>query len=300
MKKKCVQKGFRWSGPLGVVRTWGLVCGRKVSLGFLLIVIGLSLCAQEPAFHLEGMASRSLPVTGRKMTNVIFPIDIAAGVRVSHDVLVQKVKGVENVIELKALKRDFAPTNLAVYGKDGRLYSFVLHYVEDTTVLDYKVVRDGEVAGTSVKLTGWPVNLERLRTDAQLLSDRRGFLRRHAKSEGLELKLKGIYLRDSLLWLSLDLRDQTAMGCGPGALRMYTEDHRKVKRTATQDLDIVPVYTGGIGAVPGFGHQAMAVGLHPLIVGQGKRLVIAFSDENGDRHVVLKVKGKLLVRSRKA
>jgi len=66
---------------------------------------------------------------------------------------VQKVRGVENVIELKALKRDFPPTNLAVYGKDGRLYSFVLHYVEDTSALDYRVVPD-VAAEPSVRLTG--------------------------------------------------------------------------------------------------------------------------------------------------
>src|ERR1700722_10354858 len=182
-----------WVGKRRLSGVFGVV------LGLMGICFGSHTNAQEPGFHLEGMESRSLPVTGRKMTNVIFPVEIAAGVRVSRDVLVEKVKGVENVIELKALKRDFAPTNLAVYGKDGRLYSFVLHYVEDTTVLDYQVVRDREVAGTAVKLTGWPVNLELLRTDARLLSDRRGFLRRHAKSDGLELKLKGIYLRDSLL-----------------------------------------------------------------------------------------------------
>src|ERR1700761_4889253 len=130
-------------------------------------VTGTEANAQEPGFHLEGVASRTLPVTGRKMTNVIFPIDIAAGVRVSRDVLVQKVKGVENVVELKALKREFAPTNLAVYGNDGRLYSFVLHYVEDTTVLDYRVVGDDLGGIPTVRLTGWPVSPEQLRADGR-------------------------------------------------------------------------------------------------------------------------------------
>src|ERR1700753_4002658 len=109
--------------------------------------------AQEPGFHLEGTESRMVPVTGHKMTNLVFPVDIAAGVRVSRDVLVQKVKGVENVIELKALKRDFTTTNLSVYGKDGRLYSFVLRYVEDTSVLDYRIIRDGGVTVSCMHLT---------------------------------------------------------------------------------------------------------------------------------------------------
>jgi hypothetical protein len=257
------------------------------------------LKAQEPGFHLEGMVSRSLPVTARKMTNVIFPIDIAAGVRVSRDVLVQKPRGVENVIELKALKRDFTPTNLAVYGKDGRLYSFVLHYVQDTTVLDYRVVPDDDVAASKISLTGWPVDPERLRADAHILAKRRGFLHRRAVGDGLRLRLKGTYLRDSLLWLSMELQDRTAMGCGTGGWRIYIEDRKKVKRTATQQVDISPVYADAIGEVPGFGRQSTAIALHPFVVGPGKQLVVAFSDEQGARQLVLKIKGKVLMKTKK-
>ena len=166
-------------------------------------------------------------------------------------------------------------------------------------MLDYQVVRDGDAGSPAVKLTGWPVNVERLQTDARVLAARRGFLRRHATGDGLRLKLKGVYLRDSLLWLTLDVQERTAMGCGPGTLRLYTEDRRKVKRTATQELDILPVYAQQIGAVAGFSHQATAIGMRPLVVGRGKRLVIAFTDTQVDRQIVLKVKGKVLMKARR-
>lgn len=267
-------------------------------LGWVLFVVVGSLRAQEPGFHLEGMVSRSLPLTGRKMTNVIFPVNIAAGVRVSRDVLVQKVRGVENVIELKALKKDFAPTNLSVYGDDGALYSFVLHYVEDTTVLDYHVVSDLSGVLPAVRLSGWPVAPERLRTDARLLASRHGFLHCRAANDGLRLTLRGVYLCDSLLWLSLDLRDRTSMGLGIGGLRISTEDKRRVKRTATQELEIPPVYTDRIGALPGSGRRALAVALHPFVIGRGKRLVLEVFDRGADRQVVLRVRGKRLMRAR--
>ncbi|HXD79036.1 MAG TPA: DUF4138 domain-containing protein [Puia sp.] len=268
-------------------------------MGVLLVGMVGILKAQEPGFHLEGMESRVLPVTGRKMTNVIFPVDIAAGVRVSRDVLVQKVRGVENVIELKALRRDFAPTNLAVYGKDGRLYSFVLHYVEDTTVLDYRVVLDRGAIASKVRLTGWPVDPGTLRVDVGMLEGRRGFLHRRARGDGLRLRLKGVYLRDSLLWLSLELQDRTEMGCVPGGLRIYTEDRKRVKRMATQEVELSPVYSDGLGVLSGIGREVTTAALHPFVVGRGKRLVIAFSDEEGGRQVVLKLKRKMLMRARK-
>jgi len=287
----------KWIACTGPVRSRPWLLKTMVSLW--MVVLGTSLHAQEPGFHLEGVASRSLPVTGRKMTNVLFPIGIAAGVRVSREVLVQKVRGVENVIELKALKRDFAPTNLAVYGNDGRLYSFVLHYVEDTTVLDYRVVDDLPGGASVVRLSGWPAPPEQLRDDGREIAGRHGFLHRRAEADGLRLDLRGIYLRDSLLWLSLNLRDRTAIGSGALSLRIYTEDKKRVKRTATQELDITPVYADGIGPLHGFGRRTIAVGLHPFVLGHGKRLVILVLDRDGNRQVALRVKGKVLIRARR-
>ncbi|HEY4064118.1 MAG TPA: DUF4138 domain-containing protein [Puia sp.] len=280
---------------------WGLFLSRQgkriLWCGWLLAGVGIAGHAQEPGFHLEGTMSRCLPVTGRKMTNVIFPVDIAAGVRVSRDVLVQKVRGVENVIELKALKRGFAPTSLAVYGKDGRLYSFVLHYVEDTTVLDFRVVADGATLSL-VRLSDWPVNPEQLRMDGQMLAERRGFLHRRAVSDGLCLRLKGTYLRDSLLWLSLEVREHTAIGFQPGMVRVWSEDRKKVRRMASQEVEVSPVYTGGSGPVFGFGRRAWTIALRPMVIGKGQQLVVEVLDEVG-RQVRLTVKRRMLLRARK-
>jgi hypothetical protein len=104
---------------------------------------------------------------------------------------------------------------------------------------------------------------------------------------------------DSLLWLAIDLRDRTAMGFTPGSLRIYIEDKKKVKRTATQDVDADPVWLEPLGRIGGFDRQAAAVAFRPFVVGRGKRLVIAVGDETGNRQVVLKVKGKVLLRARR-
>jgi len=289
----------RWLGSPEALWQWLCQTGRLVLANILLVVVGLSLRAQEPGFHLEGMSSCALPVTGRKMTNVIFPSDIAAGVRVSRDILVQKVRGVENVIELKALRRDFGPTNLAVYGKDGKLYSFTLHYVEDTAVLDYRVVLDGDRILPAIRLTGWPVAPNQLQQDGRVLAVRRGFLHHVAVADGLKVMLKGVYQRDSLLWLTIELRDRTLFGCSSCSVRIYTESRKKVKRTATQQVDITPAYVDDCGRLPGLGRRVTAMALQPLMVSGGKRLVIEFSDEVGERRVLLKVKGKVLLRARK-
>ena len=132
-----------------------------------------------------------------------------------------------------------------------------------------------------------------------MLARRWGFLHRTAASDGLRVTLKGIYLLDSLCWLTVELRDRTVLGCPACSMRIYTEDRKKIKRTATQEVEITPVYTEGMGKVSGKGCQVMAVAIRPMMVGSGKWLVIGVSDEDGNRRVVLKVKGKVLRRARR-
>jgi hypothetical protein len=268
-----------------------------------LLGIGLSLRAQMPGpgYRLLGTVSLQVPVSGMKMTNLVFPVPVAAGVKVSKDVLVQRPKGIENVIELKAVRLGFAPTNLSVFGKDGRLYSFDLHYVQDTAVLNYRVVLDeGALAGKGhpVMLSGLPVDMTTLDKDAPLLGALPGFLHSSVRASGMRLQLRGIYLRDSLLWLCLRLSNRTAIGFMPAYVRVFVEDRKRLKRTASQEVTVMPVYSSPLSAVSGRGSQRLTVGLTPFALARGKNLVIELADASGDRVLALKMKGKMVLRAR--
>lgn len=260
--------------------------------------------AQEGGFHLEGMGSQSVPVSALKMTNLVFPVPIVAGVKVSRDVLMQQPKGIDNVIELKAIRRNFPPTNVSVYGKDGELYSFDLHYVEDAGVLNFRVVA-GSGAGVGdtvfqapIRLSGLPVDGMRLERDASLLAGGRGFLSFSARAGGMRLRLQGIYLRDGLLWLCFRLRNGSRVGFTVGYMRVFVEDGKQLKRTAGQEVDMARVYDGLMGAVPGSGMRAFACGFAPFTLARGKRLVVEMADASGGRQLELRVKGKVLLRAR--
>jgi hypothetical protein len=260
-------------------------------------LIGLAMDAGAQGYRLVGMVSLRVPVTAAKMTNLVFPMPVAAGVKVSRDVLVQRPKGVVNVIELKAVRANFKETNLSVYGKDGRLYSFVLHYVEDTTVLNYRVLFDDESSEEGllgerriVMLQGLPVDGATLDSDALALSSRPGFLHRSVSSGGVRLSLRGVYLRDSLLWLCLGLRNRTAIGFIPAYMRVFVKDARRIKRTASQEVEMLPVYPGLLEPVPGGGSRLLTIGLTPFVPGKGKKLVVELADAGGGRVLELEVK----------
>ena len=83
-----------------------------------------------------------------------------------------------------------------------------------------------------------------------------------------------------------------------GSLRIYSEDRKKIKRTATQELDMAPFFWEGFGGLRGRGRRVAAVALRPFVAGRGKRLVVEVSDPEGGRQVVLRVKGRLLLRAK--
>jgi len=269
---------------------------RKLWLLVLLSGRVVFCLAQSAGFGVEGMASVVVPVTMNKMTNIVFPERVETGVKVSRDVLVQKVRGVENVIELKAVRRDFAPTNISVYGRDGRLYSFVLRYVLDTAVLNFRVVPDG--GGAPVLLSGLPVGEDVLRDDSRVLVARRGFLHVSRRTERLRLRLTGVYLRDSLEWLVFRIADRSEVAFHAGMLRFVLQDTKQVKRKAEQERPVSPVF-GGLPLVGGEDRTGFAVGFEPFTVPRGKRLLVQVAGQDGDRVVELRVKGKILLKARR-
>jgi conjugative transposon TraN protein len=270
----------------------------KKWMGFIVGICWLGMTrAQDAGFRLEGIGSATVPVTMNKMTNLVFPEAIQSGVKVSRDIMAQKVKGVENVLELKAARVGFVPTNLSVYGRDGRLYSFVLRYVEDTVILNYRVVAAGGSNRAAVQLMGLPADVVTLRQDAESLAARRSFLRVKGKSDGLRLGLSGIWLRDSLQWLVFSLRNGSVLPFRAERWRFFLQDRKAVKRKAVQEVGVEPVYFSDVTTIMGRGKQAVAAGFDPFVVPGGKWLVVEVAGKDG-RVVRVRAKGRVFKKVR--
>ncbi len=268
--------------------------------------------AQDEPFFLEGIHSQQVAVSSSKMTNLVFTVPVATAVKVSREVLAQKVPGISNVIELKAVRKNFQPTNLSVFGDDGRLYSFDLHYVDDTSVLSYLVVpaafplgdhgrfATGDLHHHPILFSGLPVNRETLAADADSLGKSGGFLREGVRSERMHLELRGVYLKDSLQWMAFHLANHSLIPYRVAFVRMYIEDLKKVKRTATQRVGLNPMYESRLWVVSGNGGAPFVLAFAPFAVPKRKKVVIEITDQGGGRTLVLPVKAKTLLKTRVA
>src|SRR5580658_5431695 len=71
-----------------------------------------------------------VPVTYNSTTVLVFPAPVRPVDRGDRDVLAQKQPGADNVLKLKAARRNFPPTNLHVFTADGRLFGFDVIYTD--------------------------------------------------------------------------------------------------------------------------------------------------------------------------
>ena len=258
-----------------------------------------------PSFTLTGLSAQKVLVTDHKMTNLVFPFAIRTGIKVSRDVLVQKVKGVENVIELKAARPHFAPTNLSVFGMDGRLYSFDLEYADNPPVLNFAVV-SAPVVNLSVLypgrslllLTGLPADESTLAEDARTLAKEKGFLHKSVRIEKMRLQVEGIYLKDSLLWFTLRINNRTQVPYYPEYVRLFTQDRTKAKRTAIQQAVVEPIYAGVPDRIAGRSSEKFALGFPLFTVPRDKQLWLEVEERSGGRLLKLPIGYKTILKAR--
>ncbi|MDP4248408.1 MAG: DUF4138 domain-containing protein [Bacteroidota bacterium] len=246
--------------------------------GFMLLFFGSAIHGQPTDPRLSAIRAIQVPVTVNKMTSLIFPAAIRSGIRASRDVLVQRVKGTDNALELKALKRHFVPTNLSVYAVDGRLYSFTLQYADDPPELSF-VVGGG------------------LARDAELLKQSKPFVHHSVSEQEIRLSLTGIYLADGLMWMVMQVRNSSPISYSIDHFRMYTAVRKAFKRHAIQELPIEPVFQDAPLNVPTACLKTFVMAVPMFTPGKNRRLVIELEEKGAGRLLRLQCKGRILYKA---
>lgn len=221
----------------------------------------------------------SLSIGTNKVTSLVFPLMIKSVDRGTKDVLVQKVRGVENVLEVKAAKENFTETNMTVITADGKLYSFLVNYSDNPSL--------------NIQIENKPSIFEKIAAQKKSV---RGI--RDTKYEML-LRLKGIYIDNDILYYQLELKNYSNLSYDIELLRFFIKDKRQGKRTASQELEQTPLYVyGNTGSVPGQSKVIIVVALPRFTIPDKKLMVVQLMEKNGGRHLSLKVNNHKLVKAK--
>jgi conjugative transposon TraN protein len=265
---------------------------------FLLITIFKAQAQTNAAWQTKAIEPYHVAVAFSKTANIIFPYSIVSVDIGSRNVLAQKAKGVENILQIKAAKERFPQTNISVITADGKLTSFLVDYAEQPSVLNLSLVteerknlacilsetvNEGEVQ-KYVKLA-W-VSKEKIRS----IKDKRF---------GINMKLNGLFIHENIMYLRISIANKTNINYDIDQLRFYIRDQKKAKRTATQELELKPVYVkDSTSVIVGQTEKVLVYAFPKFTIPDKKYLAIELMEKNGGRHLKIKVRNKTIVQAK--
>ena len=255
------------------------------ALWFVLI----SFCS----FSQTPIQSYPLEITLLKTTNLVFPFAIISVDHGSKDLFVQKAKGVKNVLQVKAAKLNFQATNLSIITADGKLYSFLVNYSNAPAQLNLSFAKD-----SVVNIIDEPVNPAVLENDAINVLSQKHFLDLAVCDEQMALSLHSIYINKEVLWFSFNLHNYSLINFHPGYIKFFVGDNRKLRRTAEQETELVPIYQSAVTSVDGNSKKEMVFAFPQFTLPKDKRMVCQISEQNGGRLLTMHIRHGIILKTR--
>jgi conjugative transposon TraN protein len=267
---------------------------KNLIIATLLIVCAHFVSAQNN--HPTIIEPLNLDITHQKTTNLIFSREIISVDKGSRSILAQKAKGAGHILQIKAAGENFQQTNLTVVTSDGSLYSFILDYASAPKNLNL-VFGSSPLTGSA--LSDCRPNQALVEVSA---SEVAGFAKtikgkKQAKF-GISIALEGLYVHQDLLYYQLKLQNKTHVSYDIAQLRFFIYDQNTSKRTANQQLELLPQYIhGNTNKIDAGSERVIVFAIPKHTIPDQKKLLIELMENNGGRHLALNIKNKTIIRA---
>lgn len=230
-------------------------------------------------------------------TSIVFPYAVKSMDKGSAAILIQKAKGVENILLLKAGLKDFPPTNLTVITSDGSLYGFVLKYEEQCPDLSIKA--DTLTAlHHDILFSSENENQKTLQQYASLaLVKKKKLIGINKTRFDIELQLTGLFIHQDVMYFRVVLGNTSRIKYDLDQLRFFIHDQKKTKRTASQELEILPLYaTSVLETIYDESESTVVFALPKFTIPEKKYLTIQAVEKNGGRQIEINIKNHELLQ----
>jgi len=240
--------------------------------------------------------SYALYITCNKTTNLIFPYVIQNVDRGSKDVLVQKVTGAENILQIKADKPGFSETNLSVITAEGKLYSFIVKYLDEPPQLNIVFQKDSMCYSTD--FVNVPVMcstennaMELNRIAQKIVNTKRYIYGVTGKQDAMKLVLNGLYVYNDIYYFYVVVQNKSNISFETDAMQFFIVDKEKTRRTATQQTQLLPLRLyGNWKIIKGKSSESFVVALPKFTLPDKKYLSVKLFEKNGSRELHICVK----------
>lgn len=290
----------------------------KRNLIYLTLLAALFAAAKvmaqnDGATSRQGLTPRTIEVGFTKTVHILFPAPVTYIDIGSMAIIAGKADGAENVVRVKAAVRDFAEeTNLTVITENGGFYTFDARYAENpaTSTIEISVVESPAAQPASAaeparadegRVLLREVGRERPATVKRVLSDiyrqnRADVKGIHTRKYGVELEVRGIYVHNDVIYLHVQIANDTNISFEVDYRRFVVADRKAAKRTAQQQRIIEPLRVCNDPLiVRGHQRQRIVFALPKLTLEEDKILLLEIAEKDGARHQCLEISNKELL-----
>ena len=271
-------------------------CNRVIMAALFCLLFQISSIAQRPpaVIPTKSIEPYKIAVSYNKTSNLIFPFTIKSVDRGSSAILVQKAKGIENILQVKAAQTGFVTTNLSVVTGDGQFYSFIVEYAAEPLPLNMSFNKDT----VNAFLSDAPLNEAELKVLADQVQLQPSFLHKKVKEQEMKLSLQSIYLSANAMWFKMQLNNHSLIDYTPDYVRFFIRDRKRSKRTAVQENKLQPLYVQPSFVVNGNQVVDIIYGFTPFTIPANRELIMQVAEQNGGRSLVLRISHKTILKAR--
>ncbi len=236
-------------------------------------------------------------------TILIFPSKIFYADRGYKEILAQKINGFENILAIKAVKRNILPTDLHVFTADGKIYDFNISYVESPlqTTYDLSLISPDSLQTYQFNFIFSDELANEMQTSSlvEKVKHSRAFFDRQHSKYGTKLRLRTIHVAANMLLFGFSISNNSVIPFDVDFIRMYVRDQKKVKRSTIQQTELVPTYKTTIDSISAYGKMNFVFVLPKFTMPDNKEFIIEVYEKNGGRNIALTLHNKQLLRARK-
>ena len=223
--------------------------------------------------------SDTISLCSHKTSSLVFNRLISHTDRGSRDILVQKARGAENILLLKAARDSFPETSLSVITTDGKLKTFIVHFSATPSQLQYTADSSESIFS---RMAQQPFFLHRPRQE---------------KFE-VALRLAGIYIENDIIYYQLFINNGSPINYDIQSLRFFIRDKRQARRTAAQEIIQTPLLIyDNTNTIAAASSHTLVVALPKFTIPDKKFCYIQLMEKNGGRHLQLKLSNKKLLKA---
>lgn len=221
----------------------------------------------------------------------------------SKGIIFQKQPGITNVLNVKANRTDFTPTNLHVYTGDGKMFTFLIMYsplpTKTTLSIRHLSLPEEKVEEkASPDVSSESINEAQLHSFIQSSRTASPFLSRRARTDQMVVKLRTIHYINDLLFICVELINRSLLPYDIDFIRLYIQDKEKIKRSTVQQREIVPVYKDILQTIPIGKPLRYVIVLPKFTLGTNKQFYLEIFEKNGGRHLAMQIKNRHLLQAK--